>query len=66
MLPSTVTQMSENSWTSVVEVAEADETMNAKLKELDRLADVGAHETVDNPVALGEKRVATLWELDHR
>ena len=40
--------------------------MKAKLKELDRLTDVGAHETVDNPVALGEKRVTTLWELDHR
>ena len=47
----------------LVDNAEAEEATKAKLKELDRLAEIGVHETVDLHVALGKKRVTTA---DHR
>ena len=40
--------------------------MKGKLKELDRLAEVGVHETVDLQVALAKKRATTSWHIDHR
>ena len=43
----------------LVDNAEAEEAMKAKLKELDRLAESRVHETVDLQVALGKKRVTT-------
>ena len=46
--------------------AEAVEAAKAKLKELDRLAEIEVYETVDLHVALGKKRVTTRWDLDHR
>ena len=43
-----------------VDNAETEEATKAKLKELDRIAEFGVH------VALGNKRVRTRWDLDHR
>ena len=42
------------------------ENQKAKLKELDRLAEFGVHETVDVHTGLGKKRVTSRWDLDHR
>ena len=51
----------------LVDNAETEEAMEAKLKELDRLAVFGGvHETVDLQDDLGKKRVMTPWHTDHR
>ena len=50
----------------LVDTAEGEEAMKAKLKELDRLAEFGVHETVDLQVAFGKERVTTRWHIDHR
>ena len=50
----------------LVDNAETEEAMEAKLKELDRLAVFGVYETVDLQVALGKKREMTPWHIDHR
>ena len=60
---STVTKTGELLDTFVDNAAEA---TKAKLEELDRLAEFGVCETVDLPVALGQKRVTTRWDLDRR
>ena len=62
---STVTPMTENC-PPLDDGAEADETIKAKQKELDRLAEFGVNETEDIPAALGKKRVATRRESDHK
>ena len=49
----------------LVDNAEADEAMETKLKELDRLAQFGVYETVDLHVALEKKRLSTRWHTDH-
>ena len=50
----------------LVDNADTEEAMEAKLKELDRLAEFALCETVDLQVALGMKRVTTRWHTDHR
>ena len=51
----------------LVDDAETEEAMKAKLKVLDRLAVFGGlYETVDLHVALGKKRAKTRWRTDHR
>ena len=50
----------------LVDGTEADGTTKSKQEELGRLAEFGANETQDIPVALGQKRVTARWELDHR
>ena len=55
----------QNCWT-LVDNAETEEAMKAKLKELERLAEFGVYETVDMRTALGKKRVTPRWDLDHR
>ena len=46
-----------------VDRSEANDTMKAKQKELDRLAEFGVYEAVGILVAQGKKRVTRRWEL---
>ena len=41
-----------------------EEATKAKLKELDRLAELGVYESVGLHVTLGKKRLTTRWHLD--
>ena len=50
----------------LVDNAETEEAMKAKLKELERLAEFGVCQIVDMHTVLGKKRVTTRWDLDHR
>ena len=44
----------------------AEEATDAKLEELNRLAEFEVYETMDLHVALGKKRATTRWDLDRR